>query len=389
MKTSELLDSKFETLLLAFFNIKLVPADQNGYFSISSKWLKQLSYEADRRYIQTAAKLSSRYNLEFKPNGKAEISADVENELNLTLSEMRQELYSRIAVKIPLLPSNVDLDSELALAIFLLRGSPDVHHSYYAVDFIQEDEKYLDNFLKILLSSNDLFDRLNFNFRNLQPQFVAGSNMRNTQVRINLKFFYDNVMVENSGLNAYKFEALKSRLAELGDVRTYPSFEERVIFYMRRVLGKTLEESEISKLRSELSFSRDEILENQGAFNARNQRIISFARETFPDECVGCRSDYQIKDRSFKMPRNDRFYFEINHVIPYSNDSSSVDVLDNLVKLCATCHRALTPRRAPEDLQKKIIKGMLYSRAEVVQFVTNFMGPKHSDPIGYIFQNLK
>jgi hypothetical protein len=80
-------------------------------------------------------------------------------------------------------------------------------------------------------------------------------------------------MVENSGLNSYKFEALKSRFAELGDVRTYPSFEERVIFYMSKVLGKSLEEAEISKLRSELSFSRDEIVESQGVFNARNQRI--------------------------------------------------------------------------------------------------------------------
>jgi 5-methylcytosine-specific restriction protein A len=366
-----------------------MPSDDYGHFSISSKWLKQLSYEADRRYGETARKLSERYGLEFSQNGKVEISAIIENDQHLSLSEIRQLLYSKIAIRIPALPPTFDLDTELALAIFILRGSPDVHHSFYSVDFIQEDEIYLDNFLKILLSSNELFDRLNFNFRNLQPQFLSGTNMRNTQVRINLKYFYDRVMVEHSGLNRYKFEALKSRFSELGDVRTYPSFEERVIFYMSRVLGKKLQDSDVSKLRAELSFTSGEELEAQGAFTARNQRIISFARETFPDECVGCKGVYPLEDRSFRMPRNDRFYLEINHVVPYANDSSSVDVLDNLVKLCATCHRALTPRRAPEELQKKIIEGMLESRLEVRRFVTGFMGSKFSDPVQYVFQNLK
>ena len=91
-------------------------------------------------------------------------------------------------------------------------------------------------------------------------------------------------------------------------------------------------------------------------FGIRNQKIVAYAREIFEDICVGCGDKYRIEDRSFKMPRNNRYYFEINHVVAYANDSKAVDVLDNLVKLCSTCHRVLTLGRAYPDLQKEIIK---------------------------------
>ena len=34
----------------------------------------------------------------------------------------------------------------------------------------------------------------------------------------------------------------------------------------------------------------------------------------------------------------------------------SGDILENLVKLCPACHRALTPNRAEESYQKKLLK---------------------------------
>lgn len=390
MKSKELLQGNFETLILAFFNIKLVTTKLGTHFEIPSKWIKQLNFEADRKYAQTAKELEKKYGLPFAQKGKVEIVAKVENEDNLSIVDIRKNLYLSIASKIPTLPEGYPLDRELALAMFILRGSPDTKLGYYSVDFIEEDDTYLNNFIKILLSSNELFDRLNFNFRNLQGQYVSGENKRNTQVRINLKYFYDRVMLENSGLNPYKFAALKSRIKELGDVRTYPSFEERVLFYTSKVLAKKLAPEDVAKLREDLRFATGAAGEiESGAFGVRNQKIISFARETFPDQCVGCSLDYPIQTRSFVMPRNNRYYFEINHVIPYSNDSKTVDVLDNLVKLCATCHRALTPRRASDDLQKVIIKRMLESRKEVSEFVRKMNVDSKLDSVNFVHKSLK
>ncbi len=390
MNSKELLASKFETLILAFFNVKLVNTKSGSHFVIPSKWMTQLKHESDRKYGQTAKQLGMKYGLLFTQTGTVEISAVVENEDGLSIVELRKQLYLRIASLIPQLPEDYPLDMELALAMFLLRGSPDTKLGYYSVDFIEEDDTYLSNFLKILLSSNELFDRLNFNFRNLQKQYVSGQNKRNTQVRINLKFFYDRIMLENSGLNPYKFEALKNNIADLGDVRTYPSFEERVVFYTSKVLNRALSSDDIEKLRQDLSFSSQASNDiDTGVFSARNQKIISFARETFPDECVGCSADYPVEARSFVMPRNNRYYFEINHVIPYANDSNAVDVLDNLVKLCATCHRALTPRRASDSLQTTIIRRMLESRDEVKNFVNSMISDPKIDAVAFVHQSLK
>lgn len=142
-------------------------------------------------------------------------------------------------------------------------------------------------------------------------------------------------------------------------------------------------------MRQDLEFSQQIELKPENLFIIRNAKIVSYARKTFDDICVGCNDLYEIIDRSFKMRRNERFYFEINHVIPYASNSSVVDVLDNLVKLCPVCHRALTPGRAYEKLQKSIIKKMIESRKEVEQFVKLVMPPTFTSPVEYVYSVLK
>ena len=239
---------------------------------------------------------------------------------------------------------------------------------------------------KILLSSNDLINRLNLNFREFQPQYLQGI-QRNTQVRINLKWFFDNVMAYYSDINDYKYGVLLHNHTKLGDTRRYNAFVERLTIYREDVIGRKLSDHEKERMREELNL---EISNNDGEQVAgRNQKIVSFAREAFPDECVGCRNHYNIADRSFIMPRNGRYYFEINHVIPYANDNKKVDVLDNLVKLCPTCHRALTPGRANETLQREIIHNMLESRPEVKQFVIAMESGRFATPEDYVFSALR
>lgn len=382
-----LLEMKLETLLVAFFNSS---TSEPSLFEIKSQWKKQLEYDADRAYLETSLQLQDKYDLEFQLTGKTILKAKILNPEMVSLSEFREQLYLKIAGQLADLPEGFDFDTELALALFLLRGSPDTTLGYYSVDVMNLDAGYAENIQKLLLSTDELLNRLNLNFRELQPQYVAGTNLRNTQIRVNLKWFYDQVMSSNGHLNPYKKAVLDKNYPYLGETRLCYGFEDRFIFYREKLAGKEFTKKEIAALRQELKFlTEEENVSSEGEFVVRNQKIIAFARETFDDICVGCFDSYPISERSFLMPRNNRYYFEVNHVIAYSSDSKAVDVLDNLVKLCATCHRALTPKRAHVDLQKAIISKMLNSRQEVATFVTSRNKNSGLSDVDFVLQNLK
>lgn len=384
----QLSQKPIETLFAVFYN---TVQDKYGNFEIQSNYResKFLKMPSDS-YITTATQLSKKYLLDFQYDSGTTIIATILNNKNWDLETFLDAIYTLILTRLTKIPENYLLDVELALALFIFRGSADFNRGYYSVDLKGVTLKhYLDNFFKLLLSSDDLLSRLNLNFRELQPEFYSGKNLRNTQIRINLKWFYDNVIAKFEYINQYKADLLTENITILGDTREYHNFEERLIFYRESVLGRELTDDEVRSLREELEFSLRIETGAGTPFILRNQKIVSFARETFKDICVGCGDRYDIADRSFKMPRNGRYYFEINHVIPYSNDSATVDVLDNLVKLCPTCHRALSPGRAYENFQKNIIKKMIYSRREVTDFVVSMMPKTALSPVDYVYSMLK
>jgi len=384
---NDLLEMKLETMLVAFFNSR---ETELGDFEITAKWGKQLGYDADRAYLETGLQLSAKYDLDFEQVGTSSLRVRISNPNKISFSAFRELLYLRAAGALAEIPDGMDLDIEMALSLFLLRGSPDTKFGFYAVDIKNLDPQYAENIQKLLFSTDKLLNRLNLNFRQLQPQFVAGTNMRNTQIRVNLKWFYDIVMKDNGHLNPYKKAVLDKNITSLGETRLSHTFEDRLIFFQEKIVGREYTKEERDQLRKELKFliQTDE-QDDGGEFVARNQKIIAYARETFDDVCVGCSDEYPIASRSFLMQRNNRFYFEVNHVIAYSSDSKAVDVLDNLVKLCATCHRALTPNRAHTNLQKSIISKMLNSREAVSTFVSSRNKTNGLSNVDFVLQNLK
>ena len=379
----DVLKMPIDTLLAAFFNAE----DKNGNFAIVSNY-RETTYMRmiPGSHRNTAEKLRRKYDLPFMQVGNTKIEATISNRRGYSLEEFRHLLYENILQKFFITNAGTDIDREIALALFIFRGSADFIYGFYSVDLKTPSIQFLNDMYKILLSSNDLINRLNLNFREFQPQYLQGI-QRNTQVRINLKWFFDNVMAYYSDINDYKYGVLLHNHTKLGDTRRYNAFVERLTIYREDVIGRKLSDHEKERMREELNL---EISNNDGEQVAgRNQKIVSFAREAFPDECVGCRNHYNIADRSFIMPRNGRYYFEINHVIPYANDNKKVDVLDNLVKLCPTCHRALTPGRANETLQREIIHNMLESRPEVKQFVIAMESGRFATPEDYVFSALR
>lgn len=387
MNVEQVLHRPIETLFVVFFNTTM---NEDGDFEISSKYIQsKFLHMPEDSHVKTALALTRKYGIQFIQRGASTIIAIVNNENHISLEHFLNLVYERIIVELSKLPEGYPLDEEMALAMFLLRGSADFNRSLYALDLKNPSISYVDNLFKLLLSSNNLIERLNLNFRELQPQQVSGEMERNTQIRINLKWFYDNVIVKYPDINAYKTAVLECKKEDLGEIHSYHMFEERMIFYRQKVLGRSLSDNEINALRQDLRFPEhiEQVAENR--FNIRNQKIVAFVRETFEDKCVGCCDVYNIKDRSFKMRRNNRYYFEVNHVIAYASDSAAVDVVDNLVKLCPVCHRALTPNRAEETLQRHIIENMLNSRTEVNNFVKSMMPGTYVSPVDYVYDNLK
>ncbi len=387
MNIDQLLQMPIETLFVAFFN---AADEKDGNFEIQSRYgkTKFLPLPADS-HKKTAQALTSKYGIDFVQINATTIAATVVNDKRISLDDFLNAIYEKIIVLLNKLPVNYQLDEEIALAMFLLRGSADFNHGLYALDLKKPTPRYVDNIFKLLLSSDSLIERLNLNFRELQPQFAAGERKRNTQIRINLKWFYNNVITRYPNINKYKTDILRANVSKLGEVHAYHTFEERLIFYRQKILGRELTQNEINALRQDLDFRDPAEVAIENKFSIRNQKIVAFARETFEDRCVGCGDQYDIKDRSFLMPRNNRYYFEVNHVIAYANDSEAVDVLDNLVKLCPACHRALTPHRAFPELQRHIIENMLGSRPEVSKFVSSMMSADYKSPVDYVFDRLK
>ncbi len=385
-------NAPLESLLVAFFNAE-IGLDGNFYIistyrQASSKYANGIYLPADS-YKDTAQKLSAKYGIPFYIANGTTVESKIINNLRFSQEQFMIKIYETILPKLSNYNGNFDL--EMALAMFVLRGSADFTLGLYAVDIKKpnHNHSYINNLFKLLLSTDDLMSRLNLNFREFQPQYIKGTNIRNPQIRVNLKWYYDNVvLIEN--LNEYKTILLRKNVPNLGEVRSYNGFEDRLVFYRESVLGHKLTQPEINALRESLGFTQSEIIATpDNRFGIRNQKIVAYAREVFDDVCVGCGHKYNIEDRSFKMPRNNRYYFEVNHVIAYANDSKAVDVLDNLVKLCPTCHRALTPGRAHEELQKDIIRHELESRSEVKRFVLSMMPSNIHSPVDYVYSMLK
>lgn len=265
-----------------------------------------------------------------------------------------------------------DFSNLIIISFFALRGSPDFKLNFYSLDLPRQivDSKYLDNLFKLLTNITDL-RQLNLNFRELQEQFISGENERNTQLRINLRYFYDSVAQKLLSVNKFKANILicnDKLILNKNLAQESKTFIERLIFYKDKVLKQSNTSMEIERLRKDLGFSYNNSIDEK---IIRNQGIVQYVRNFFNDECVGCKNEYMIENRTFKYRNSNRWYLEIHHVISFSVDRT-LDQIDNLVKLCPTCHRALTKNRASEDYQKKLINEIFINAPKAKEFCLNF-----------------
>ncbi|MCI6989457.1 MAG: HNH endonuclease [Campylobacter sp.] len=127
------------------------------------------------------------------------------------------------------------------------------------------------------------------------------------------------------------------------------TFANRIEFYKEYIYDENLGKFDIKKLRKELDFEK-----NDSENLKRDLSIIKAMKFFTKDECAACKDRYDFKDRSF-VTKKGWYYSEIHHFISLGKNKS-LDLIENLTKLCPVCHRALGSGASDEKYQKMLIK---------------------------------
>lgn len=398
MTLNKLLDkATLNTLMTIFFNFSLDKENKNNIKIISSyKKTKHTNVELTEEIMKQNNKLLSSWSgIDFENKSKKEgnhiFTINIEN---IEVDTFIKIIYKNIQKK-RIDYSDEEFEKILLLGLFGFRGSADPATKFYAVDIKREiqTEFYLECIFKLLTNISDL-RQLNLNFRELQKDFVENKKERNTQIRIDLKWFSELIDYNLSNLNIYKDEILKELKPKIQSFKIRDKVEnkfvERLGIYKHKILNKINIDDEkqkkftIKELRKELGFSN-----NEKNNERRDGSIVNIARNVYPDECVCCKNDYPLENRSFKMRKNGKYYLEIHHVVSFASDKKG-DQIDNLVKICPVCHRALTKNRASEEYQKKLIYNILKNSKSAYSYVENFFEkPKLENMIGFVYEKLQ
>ncbi|WP_086229978.1 HNH endonuclease signature motif containing protein [Campylobacter devanensis] len=308
----------------------------------------------------------------WKYKSKTSFQIVLENDLDLNNDRFYKLLLRKIMLS-PFFISEIMDDDKKAFirGFFEIRGSVDTSRPYLSQDYFFNSELELKRVRLLMDNFNIPEGVFNINFRELQSQFVSGENRRNTQLRINLFWYAKNIGL----INEYKAKIIKE-VYEINYRRDIdkifyfecdePSFtramiNERLGFYLNTIYGKNLSNYEIDKIRNDLEFE-----EGKNDEFRRDANIVKFMRIYAPDICAACNDIYDIKDRSF-LTRQNRYYTEIHHCISVGKEKE-LDVLENLVKLCPTCHRALSKGSAKNEYQKELIKKILNTNKQNLEF---------------------
>ncbi|MCQ2829500.1 HNH endonuclease [Helicobacter pylori] len=261
---------------------------------------------------------------------------------------------------------------------FESRGSIDTQRNFLTLDYFFHSPLEFNKFHYLIDFFNIPSEALNFNFRELQPEYTQGINQRNAQFRIYLDWYLYHIGLFNPYKAKIAEHVFKTTLIYDGIYYklSYPpttkyhgnGFTERAHFYLKNVYQQDLDKKRIKELRERLG-----LIQNSEEFK-RDSKIINFYRISTPNVCSACCGDYDIKERSFiSLPlykitqRSDSYYTEIHHVISLGKNKE-LDVLENLAKLCHTCHRALKKGSSEEEFQKRLIGKILNRNKDNLEF---------------------
>ncbi|EPZ97739.1 HNH endonuclease [Helicobacter pylori] len=353
----------------------------------SSKFI--CGYEESKAQVLSALNTLSkhqiwRFNQENDTKIKGTFVFILENDLQLDKNSFYKKLlnslidndfFNRSHSMTPKMTS----DQRLFLSgFFESRGSIDTQRNFLTLDYFFHSPLEFKKFHYLIDFFNIPSEALNFNFRELQPEYAQGINQRNAQFRIYLNWYLYHIGLFNPYKARIAHHIFKTTLVDDGiyyKLRDRPtteyrgnSFIERAHFYLKNVHQQDLDKKSIEKLREQLGW-----IQESEEFR-RDSKIINFFRISTPNVCNACCGDYHIKERSFislplyKITQNpNSYYTEIHHVISLGKDKE-LDVLANLAKLCPACHRALKKGASEEGFQKHLIENILNHNKDNLEF---------------------
>ncbi|MGN8491911.1 HNH endonuclease [Helicobacter pylori] len=352
----------------------------------ASKFVHDYDYEESKVQVLNALNTLSthpiwRFNQKSVTKIKGTFVFILENDLHLDENAFYKKLLNLIIDNDFFNRSHsITLNQKRFLSgFFESRGSIDTQRNFLTLDYFFHSPLEFNKFHYLIDHFNIPSEVLNFNFRELQPEHAQGIHQRNAQFRIYLDWYLYHIGL----FNPYKVQiaehVFKTTLIYDGIYYklSYPpttkyhgnSFTEHAHFYLKNIYQQDLDDKSIEKLREQLGW-----IQKSKEFK-RDSKIINFYRIATPNVCSACCGDYDIKERSFlSLPlyqitqRSDSYYTEIHHVISLGKDKE-LDVLENLAKLCPTCHRALKKGASTEGFQKRLIGKILKRNKGNLEFV--------------------
>lgn len=382
--------TNIKLLFFMFFNLSNVSEDKSFFeFSINYKKIEKIKeyYEQEDVALINNENFENYLDLKFSFKNFTH-KLLIENDKKLTKKEFFEEIYKKILV-IKFNDKNFDIDlfeKSFVLGLFAFRGALDFKLNYVSVDVLEKniDKNYMTKFTNLLLASNWIKNlNFNFNFRNLQKDYYKNERKRHPQVRVQLDLFWQKYKSDLMKLNIakayYMDKELKNKRLNK-NANNKKDYIHRLLFYTNYFTDENgivkIDEKKVDEYRKILDFKVNEYNKQLG-FNKtsnstekmqRNQQLVEFAKIKLPDFCFGCKDKFDLSVRTFYRKNSNVPYLEIHHTIPFSQDHKN-DTIENLVKLCPVCHKAMTKNRADENLQKEIIESILKSSDETTKFI--------------------
>ena len=406
MKVSEFLQSNdIPTFLLgAFYGRYEITKDNNYIYTYSTyrNWTKiydnqELCNKSKISFLNLLNSICSPFNLWVKGTKqfpKTDIVFALENDLKLT----KDNFFNRLNRKILNAEFIDDANFTEAKKMFIrgfseLRGSLDRNRNLLAMDYVYNSQQEVKRVRLLIDYLNIPTYIVNYNFREFQPEYNKGKK-RATQLRYNIQWYATNI----GFINEYRIEAFKHNfyytdikkeglvtyfICPLPTRSDNTTFESRLAYYSNNVLGKKLTKADFNKFSKLIGADK-----GSDSFK-RDWSIVNYVRYTTPDVCVCCCDDYDIKDRTHIEAKTGRYHFEIHHMISVGQNKELDDV-DNLAKICPSCHASLGRGSADEKTQKELIIKIFKHKPNILEFCKSYFDEEDFETVVHkVWESLK
>lgn len=357
----------------------------NSYFYAYSKFKSSKAIYIDdfdfvnysKIFLDTLNRASGFYNWSICSVSKnsMELRFYVLNSINMSKSMFYRKIYQKLMSSSWILSNDQnESKKEFVRGFMELRGSVDTTAKYITQDYFYDNRLELKKAQILTDLMNIPAEYVNFNARDLQPQFVNGISKRNAQFRINSLYYSNNI----GFINHYKAQVFEHTYHSLGkriqgDIIYYAvnmpnsrgddiAFIRYLNFFTNNIYEKKLTKETIKILREKLNFDT-----KSNYSSKRNISLVSLFDEISEDKCAICGTTHTFENRS-----TGRQYFEIHHVISFCNGQEA-DNIANLIKLCPTCHDMLKRNRANKETQVNAIRKILHEHEEIFEFASSYL----------------